>query len=162
MTRMNKTLFILLLGALILLPGIGQPVMQRQQELRVALCARSMVEGGSWLIPEFQGNPRLRKPPLMYWINAASFKLSGGNGSERSARIPSAIAALLLLLLIYQAGQRIYGGQAGTYAALVLTTSLLFIRHGRSAETDMTLGLFTASAVLLLNCAIKQPKALRF
>ena len=56
------------------LPGLGRGLVTRQQELRVLLAARTMAEGGSWLIPQFMGEERLRKPPLMYWLVATAFK----------------------------------------------------------------------------------------
>jgi len=91
-------------GALLLFPGLGGPVVHREQELRVLLTARDMAEGGNWIIPHFLGEPRLRKPPLMYWLVAAADRIAGTTHSPLISRAPSAAAGILLLLALYGFG----------------------------------------------------------
>ena len=136
------------LGAALVLPGIGRTVITRQQELRVLLASRHMAQGGSWLVPQFKGEPRLRKPPLMYWLVAASFKAAGSVRSLAAARLPSAAAGILLVLLTYAGGSVLVGRRRAFLGAFAGAVSVLFIRHARLAETDMTLSLLTASAIL--------------
>src|SRR6185295_18217753 len=59
-------------------------------EPRYAGAGRTMAEGGSLLTPQFNGAPRINKPPLFYWLVAISDK-SAGRASEVSARIPSVV-----------------------------------------------------------------------
>jgi len=65
-------------------------------EPRYAWIARDMAETGDWVTPRLYGKPWFEKPPLFYWGAAISFKLFGV--SEASARLPSAIVALLATL----------------------------------------------------------------
>ena len=59
---------VLLLGAALWTP------MSRTQEARVLATGREMIEAdwGGWLIPHLNGQPRLEKPPLAYWLSAGS------------------------------------------------------------------------------------------
>ncbi len=38
---------------------------------------REMVESSNWLVPHFNGEPRLNKPPLSYWLVAGLYSLFG-------------------------------------------------------------------------------------
>src|SRR6476646_4061631 len=52
----------------------------RAQEARVLEVAREMVQMAStraWLIPHLNGELRLQKPPLAYWLAAGSFEIFG-------------------------------------------------------------------------------------
>ena len=71
---------------------INSPPVSSTQEARVLEAAREMVNGSTledWLIPHVNGNVRLQKPPLAYWLSAASFAVFGvsaGAGRVRSMR----------------------------------------------------------------------------
>ena len=136
---------------------IGSPfvTMERQQELRVGICARNMVESGDWIIPDFQGQPRLRKPPLSYWMSASAMKLSGSQGVF-AARFPTILAAVALVLVVLAAGRTWISPRGGLMAALLLASCIGFLRHGRLAETDITLTLFTTASILLVYRALEQ------
>ena len=142
------------LCAAMLLPGLGTSTVARQQELRVLLAARDMAEGGSWLVPHFMGEERLRKPPLMYWIVATAFKIAGTTESETAARLPSAIAGTALVLATFFCGRKLIGRRAAFLGALVMLTSVGFIRHARLAETDIAQTLFCSLAIFSLHTAL--------
>lgn len=133
---------------LILLPGLDRQVMVRQQELRVTLTARNMVESGNWLIPEFQGEARLQKPPLMYWITGAAYMIFNTMRSAFVARLPSVLAVALAAGLIFYAGGWAQGRRYGLWSVLIFTSTFVFHRYARLGETDTTLMLFTAVSVL--------------
>ncbi len=57
-----------------------------------------MLELNSYLTPYYNYKPRWQKPPLFYWLVAASYKIFGI--SESSARIPSILSSLLTALFI--------------------------------------------------------------
>ncbi|MBN1268089.1 MAG: glycosyltransferase family 39 protein [Kiritimatiellae bacterium] len=144
---------------LALIPGLGRQGMERQQELRVALAARHMAEGGSWLVPRFEGEVRLQKPPLMYWIVATTYKLAGTTRSAFVARLPNAAFSLLLLWAMYAGGTVLVGRPAARTAAIVAFSSFLFQRHARLAEADMALTLFTMLAVVCAWLALHRERA---
>jgi 4-amino-4-deoxy-L-arabinose transferase-like glycosyltransferase len=151
-------LSVALVSAAILLPGLGSTIINREQELRVVLTARDMVEGGSWLIPRYRGEVRLRKPPLMYWAVAACCKAAGTTHSLLVARLPSAMAGAGLALCVWGIGRVLIGRRNAWFAAIVAATSFIAFRQGRLAETDVPLSLLTAMAAGFGYVALRQPR----
>lgn len=148
------TLLLLLICASMFLPGLGTALVARQQELRVLLASRTMAEGGSWLVPQFMGQERLRKPPLMYWLVASAFQSTGSTENVTAARAVSAVSATALVLAIFLRGRRLVGRQAAFLGALTLVTSLGFMRHARLAETDIPQATFCSLAIFSLYAAL--------
>ena len=56
-----------------------------------------MLETGNYIVPEVGGKPYFRKPPLVNWLVAASFKFFGVR-NEWTARLPSALSVLAVAL----------------------------------------------------------------
>ena len=104
-------------------------------EPRYAWIARDMAETGDWITPRLYGKPWFEKPPLYYWSAALSFKLFGV--SETTARLPSAIYALLATLAMAWLALRIYGPEAARWLLLLLPTTVAMIAFSHAAATDM-------------------------
>jgi 4-amino-4-deoxy-L-arabinose transferase-like glycosyltransferase len=85
------------LAAAILAAGIGSVPLLDPDEPRYAATSRNMLDRGDWVVPWFNGAERVNKPPLFYWLEAASFRFLGA--SEASARLPSLVAGFLVLAL---------------------------------------------------------------
>ena len=109
------------------------------------LGARLMVEQGEWLTPHAPDEQPLNKPPLTYWSIGIAYKLFGANYG--SARLPSVLAGLLLLAIVYALGVRLYGRKAGLISATMLATSYLFMSFARMAMSDMLLTLFVTASM---------------
>ncbi|MBM2834126.1 MAG: hypothetical protein HW406_1287 [Candidatus Brocadiaceae bacterium] len=116
-------------------------------EPRYASTARDMVLNGNWIVPHFNGVPRINKPPLFYWTIAISYKLFGIN--EFSARLPSALAAIGTVLITYLWGKRLEDRKNGFWAGMVLMASPLFFLISRFCITDMLLTFFVCSSLYL-------------
>ncbi|MEZ6044820.1 MAG: glycosyltransferase family 39 protein [Planctomycetaceae bacterium] len=117
---------------------------------------QEMLESGNYVVPYYAGIPRLKKPPLVYWVLSGSATLFG-ELNEWTARAPQALAALLLAGLLYHWGSRWYGRKVGLAAALVQLTAVYVLDFGRKAEIDMTLCLLTTAAMYLV--ATSKPEA---
>ena len=65
------------------------------------------------------------KPPLMYWMAAASMKVFGVH--DWAARLPLALLTLALFFAVYALGARLFGERGGLYAGLAIATSLVRI-----------------------------------
>lgn len=87
----TKLLLFILLLCVGVFPALLRPV-ERQQELRVLIVARNMLQSGDWLHPRFQNQPRYRKPPLAYWTAAAAMGLTGQHDSPVPARLVTLLA----------------------------------------------------------------------
>lgn len=153
----------LLLGlwGLGLLPGLGRVVVEQEKELRVLLTARGMVERGDWLVPEYRGEIRLKKPPLMYWIVAGAYSLVGSTESLLAGRIPGVLLAAGLIVAIYGCGARWIGRKRALFAAGVAASSWMFLEYGRIASADVPLSLFVFLALHAGYRAVTQPGRLR-
>jgi 4-amino-4-deoxy-L-arabinose transferase-like glycosyltransferase len=104
-------------------------------EPRYAWIARDMQETGDYITPRLHGKPWFEKPPLYYWSAALSFKLFGV--SEISARLPSAISALLATLALAWLALRLYGAETARWLLLLLPTTVGMIGFSHAAATDM-------------------------
>lgn len=134
---------VLVLAALVWTPLLFLRPPTRQQELRVLVTARNMVESGDWLHPEFQNRPRYRKPPLAYWLAASAMRVTGRTRSAPVARLPFALLGLSTLALL----MRMAGPDTGPLAAALLVFSLGWTQYAALAETDIPL-LFGITAAL--------------
>ena len=106
-------------------------------EGRYAEIPREMLERGDLITPTLNYVKYFEKPPLLYWLNAASLKLFGMN--EFAARLPSALCGLLTVLTTYIIARNLYGRRAALIAALILGTSIGFVLQSRIILTDMLL-----------------------
>src|SRR5258706_5554312 len=135
----------------LLLVGLGTPVVQRTQEARVMETAREMLDSGDWrqwMLPGLNGEVRLQKPPLAYWLAAASFRLYGIN--DFAGRLPFALAGWLTLALVYRFARGLLDQRFALFTVAILLTSYMFFLHFRLAETDSLAALFVAAAIYWL------------
>lgn len=114
-------------------------------EGRYAEIPREMLERGDFITPTLNYVKYFEKPPLLYWLNAASFKLSGL--TEQAARLPSVLCGLLTTLATYFIARRLYGRRTALIAALILGTSAGFVLQSRIVLTDMLLTFCLTSAL---------------
>jgi len=119
------------------------PLIDRD-EPRFAEASREMIERGNYIVPYFNNQLRLDKPPLTYWAQVASYHIFGEN--DFAARFPSAIAAALTALSILGWGRRIGGEKLRWWAAIIFTLSLQTFVHAKAAVADMWLVLFVTLA----------------
>jgi len=104
-------------------------------EPRYAWIARDMAESGDWVTPRLYGEPWFEKPVLYYWSAALCFKLFGVN--EASARLPSAVSALLATLALAWMALRLGGWQTPRWVLLLLPSTVGMIGFSHAASTDM-------------------------
>lgn len=111
--------------------------------------AREMRLSGDWLLPTFGQRPRLEKPPLVYW-SLAALGTFAGDVEPWLARLPSALATLMLSLLMGVWAGRRFGWSGGIAAGLAVSTSGFLVTYGRKAEIDVPLCLMTTTALFLI------------
>jgi 4-amino-4-deoxy-L-arabinose transferase-like glycosyltransferase len=136
---------LLLLSALMLLIRLDHGSLDDWDEAIYAQMAREMLQADEWLVPHLGYEPFLHKPPLYIWFVASSFESLGI--SEFSARLPSALAGIALVVLTYAIGRTIYGRAAGLLAGVLLLTTSGFVWFARFATLDTTVTLFIYLAI---------------
>lgn len=110
-----------------------------------AQIARNMLSSGDWVTARLNGVAYLEKAPLVYWMMAASYRIFGVH--DWAARLPLALAVVLLCWVTYRFGRWAFDEEAGTYAGLALATSVGLFLFTRILIPDATLTLAITGAV---------------
>jgi 4-amino-4-deoxy-L-arabinose transferase-like glycosyltransferase len=126
-----------LTAAVALFSRLGYPRLVDWDEAIYAQVAREMVNSGNWLTPHLNGQLWFEKPPLLFWITATLFKLFSVN--ELWARATSALAGVLLVVLAYYVGTKLYNRWVGILTAVTLLTNYHFLQQARRGMTDTLL-----------------------
>lgn len=136
-----------ILPAILLYPCLSFHLFE-PDEGRYAEIPREMLARGEWIVPYLQGEPYLDKPPLLYWLVMASFRVFGVY--DWSARLIPALAIHASIMVTYLLGRRSLGERASFWGALALCLAPGFISMGRLLVLD---GLLTLWVTLGLFCA---------
>ena len=131
-----ETLALLLLGAAVFLPALGQETRLMSREVRHAELARVMVETGEYAVPHLFGRPYTDKPPLFNWTAAGLF-VATGRTDLAVARMPSVLSAIAAALAVYALGARWMGGRAGFWSGIVWLGSWIVVEWARASRMDM-------------------------
>lgn len=124
---------------------LGNRPLNEPDEGRYAEVAREMIETGNWLVPHFWYLPHLDKPPVAYWLVAASMAVFGQN--EWAVRLPVALAGISGVWATWMLGCALGGRRVGLWSALILQSTLLYWGLARMLTTDIFLTQFTAWAI---------------
>jgi 4-amino-4-deoxy-L-arabinose transferase-like glycosyltransferase len=136
---------IVVIASVVLFTNLGVARLWDRDEPRNAGCAAEMLERGDYVVPYFNAELRDHKPILLYWFIMAGYSMFGIN--EFGARFWSAVLAIGTTLLTYGIGRRIFHREAGLWAAIVLSTCLMFDVAGRAATPDSPLIFFSTLAI---------------
>jgi 4-amino-4-deoxy-L-arabinose transferase-like glycosyltransferase len=110
-----------------------------------AQIARNMLASGDWVTPRLDGVVYLEKPPLIYWLIAASYKLFGVH--DWAARVPIVVSSVALCWLTAAFGIWAFGRRAGLYAGLCLATCAGLFLFTRILIPDVMLTFTNALAM---------------
>ncbi len=148
--------FVLLVSALALVLDFpGGLRLAEPDEGRYADIPAAMARTGDWVTPRLDGVRYFEKPPMLYWLGAASMKVLGP--TDRAARLPSQLAALVTALLLYWGGRHFGRSQlSGLLAAALYLASLLGGGLARIVSIDAILSLGTTAVLLLLALAVER------
>lgn len=134
------------LALLALTLHLDAPVLSNIHETRVLETAREMVVSQDWVVPRFNGELRLKKPPLPYWASASAFSLAG-TPSVLAARLVVALLGAIMLLATYLIGRAIEGPRLGILAAATLVSGVLFLDAFHTVTPDVYLAATTSLAI---------------
>jgi 4-amino-4-deoxy-L-arabinose transferase-like glycosyltransferase len=155
--RLSSLALLILLPAVLLYPRLDFRLLE-PDEGRYAEIGREMLLRGDWVVPHLQGEPYLDKPPLLYWLVVASYKVFGVY--DWAARLVPALAVHGTILLCYLFGRRLLGESAAFRGALLLSVAPGLAGMGRLLTLDalltfwVTLGLFAGERGRRMLCAI--------
>jgi len=128
-------IIITLLGSL---PGLSGVQVTDRDEALYAQASQQMYDSGDYVNIRFHDRDRHKKPAGIYWAQTAMLKIFGSDDSRKIwvHRLPSVLAGLIAVLGVYWAGLSLYDRRSAFIAALLLSTSLLFIFESHIAKTD--------------------------
>lgn len=123
------------IALLVLLPWTQSLPLLDEDEPINAEKAREMMDAHEWVVPLFNGQPDLEKPPLVFWLMRACYSVLGANGF--AARLPSVLATIGLALVVNAIGRRWFSARVGFAAAFGLLTCVQVLIVGHAAVMDM-------------------------
>lgn len=166
---------LLLLLAIIAPPlfvGLGAADCEFHMEVRTLATAqetwiRQQHDPHAWLVPSWNGAPRVNKPPLTVWLNMLVW--SGLDPATTSvdtlvlrARAAAAGLCLAALLAVWGIGAALHGSRFGLLAAAITGSCLLFLRNARMASYDTYLLAFCtfslAAGIWAMQSRAKKPR----
>ncbi|MEH1773988.1 MAG: glycosyltransferase family 39 protein [Nostoc sp.] len=115
--------------------------------------ARLMFDSGNWISPWEKAH---HKTPGPYWLIASFYKLFGV--SDMSARIPSMIAGIFSLWLVYEIGKIMLGKKIAWLAAAILSVQFIWLQYCRLSTPDVPMILLVLLAIWSLIKTELHPK----
>lgn len=151
----RRGLWLLLLALVLIWFGnIEYRKLIRPDEGRYAEIPREMVVSGDWTTPRLNDLKYFEKPPLQYWATAVAYEVFGEH--QWTSRIWPALTGFAGILLAWFAGTRLFGREAGIYAALLLGSSLLYAMMAHVNTLDMGVTFFISLGIFSLLLAQKE------
>lgn len=148
LTQFPTQLLLIAIGALLFLPFIGNVHLFDWDEINFAESAREMLVTDNWRVVQINYQPFYEKPPLFIWLQALSMQQFGIN--EYAARLPNAIAGIITLLVVFNAGRNIYKSQFGVLWALMFCASILPQIYFKSGLIDPVFNLLIFLGIFFL------------
>ena len=146
----------LIFAAFAVFTNLGNEGIYAAQEGRTAIILRNMFRNRDFCEMYVPGGVPYEKPIGHYWLclpTAWAFDIAGDaltNSVELAIRLPSAICALVTVLLAGLLARRIYGWRTGCVAIVVLSTMSNFDKLGRLGHIDMPLAASFMAAMYFL------------
>lgn len=131
---------IVLIGALLFIPFLGNVHLFDWDEINFAESAREMLLTHDYLTVKINFLPFWEKPPLFIWIQAVSMHIFSINAF--AARLPNALVGIITLLVLYNIGRKLYDYKFGLLWTLVYAGSILPQFYFKSGIIDPLFNLF--------------------
>ncbi|MEY2547318.1 MAG: hypothetical protein QOG48_2435, partial [Verrucomicrobiota bacterium] len=134
MSRLPPLLLVTIVWAAIYLPALGLFEIKGEEGRRI-LPAMAMIESGNYLVPQVGGEAYYRKPPLINWLIAGSFKIFHAR-NEWTARVPSVLSILAVAIAFVTVARNTLGRAGSIMAALIWLTNFGSLEKGRLVEIE--------------------------
>jgi 4-amino-4-deoxy-L-arabinose transferase-like glycosyltransferase len=138
---------LILIAACAIFFELGRMEVWSDNEGQRAAPPAEMLRSGNYITPTLNGNVYLAKPPLLYWAIAGVYAATG-TIDELTARIPTAVCGLIMVVCAYLAFRRSAGEKVARWTALGLLASPYFMERSHWAELDVPLVLATFLAIV--------------
>ncbi len=153
--KKNKTIItcaVLLLSAVIAFWTLSERPLNNH-ECFVSITAREMLQSGDWVMPTCNGELRLQKTPLSYWLVAGFSKITG-KVDEFTTRLPSALFGILSVAAILYFVNQWLSFRITVLSATVWATSLSYTRYSHNGRPEMVVTFFIMLCLLSFYSAV--------
>jgi 4-amino-4-deoxy-L-arabinose transferase-like glycosyltransferase len=133
-SRSGNLLIVTAVWAALYLPALGSLAIKGEEGRRI-LPGVTMLQTGNYLVPQVGGETYFRKPPLINWLVAGSFKVLGWQ-NEWTARVPSILCVFLVAISFVTIARQSLGPRGSTIAALMWLINAGIIEKGRLIEIE--------------------------
>jgi 4-amino-4-deoxy-L-arabinose transferase-like glycosyltransferase len=158
MSRVSAFLVVVAVWAVVYLPALGSLAIKGEEGRRI-LPAIQMLKTGDYVVPQVGSTTYFRKPPLVNWLVAASFRVFGVR-NEWTARLPSALAVLAVAIAFITVARASLGPNGSTLAALIWLTNVGMIEKGRLIEIEgLYVSLCGLAMIFWLSCWTQKKSA---
>ncbi len=149
---------IVLLALVVCVPALEQVPLE-SHEVFVVQTTREMAARDDWLLPYFNNAPRLKKPPLNYWLTGLVAGLDGSLPEVRAwhARAVSAAAAVGMVVLTLMLGAALFDRITAAVAGLVMAGSAGVFTFAHAARPDMLYAFCTSGVLVAAIVQLRRP-----
>lgn len=142
-----RNLLIILL--ILFIPFLGFTLFNTKGEPREAVVAMSMLQQHDWILPVSNGVDIPYKPPMLAWCIAALSMLNGGEVTEYTSRLPSALAMIIMTMGVFCTIRKHTRPETAFATALIMMTCFELQRAATSCRVDMLNTMFMVMAMLM-------------
>ena len=133
-------------AAVLFLAGLGDRDLWNPNEPLYGQAVVEMAATGDRLLPTVNGESFAEKPPLYFWLALGVARVTGAV-DEWSLRLPSALAGLVVVCLVYALVERYVGSRRAWIAAALSATTFSVVWSARSIQMDLLLAATTIGAL---------------
>jgi 4-amino-4-deoxy-L-arabinose transferase-like glycosyltransferase len=153
-----RFLLLALAAAILFLGAIRLGDLAGYDDALYSLEAKGIAHTGDWLSPKARGLPAVEHPPLFVWTQAAFLTVFGI--SDLIAKLPSALSAIGVILLVYWLTRRLLENDAlaASVAMFVMLGTPYFIKYAGRAMTDVPTAFLFVCAVCAWSLADTNPR----
>ncbi len=124
-----------------------------KNEAIYAESVREMIELNSYIIPYYNYEPRLHKPPVTYWAILLSVNIFGLN--EFAVRLPSLVFGIFSAILTFLIAREFFSGKTAFFSFLAVGFSAQVVSNMRYASPEIPLLFFFTLTMYLFIKAYK-------
>ena len=153
---MLDTIFLILFSGSFFLWNLGGTYLTNWDEAWYAGISKNMLLRGDFITPFWNNAPYFDKGPLYHWLSVLTFKIIPH--WEIAARLPSALAGIGCVVLVYLLGKILFNRKTGIISSLVLGSTIGFLYRTRTGNLDAMVVFLILASFLFFFFAQKNPK----
>ena len=138
---------VLLVSSIALLPNLDQGSLADWDEAGYAEVSKEIVQSDDFLVLHKAGKPWFEKPPLLFWLAAASYKLFGV--TTFVSRIWPALFGIGTVVITFLIANELFDRKIALMSSLILVTSNHFNHMARMFMLDVPVTFFITLSIYL-------------